>query len=254
MHVYDDIRCSFCTCSYRVAPFALLFVRVCLLFCFLNAILFVFFFFSSRRRHTRYWRDWSSDVCSSDLRLGGHRAVRVEQRRRTIAAFPNVGRRRGMNEDEPHLLRDRLEGVPHHLQRHRVERHTRSTTMAPDSWTVPRHPDSISAVASRPARIAGPSSVTPAARSSRAQSDAVTRFLPVPGTTARRPRDLAVVRLVPALPASWGSGGSRTATTRRLTSSTGRPTPSCPSRSLCAARKASRIRRGLFVATGIVSS
>src|SRR5438445_7804410 len=28
---------------------------------------FFFFFFSSRRRHTRYWRDWSSDVCSSDL-------------------------------------------------------------------------------------------------------------------------------------------------------------------------------------------
>src|SRR5258707_11338838 len=26
-----------------------------------------FFFFSSRRRHTRYWRDWNSDVCSSDL-------------------------------------------------------------------------------------------------------------------------------------------------------------------------------------------
>src|SRR3712207_6241496 len=25
------------------------------------------FYFSSRRRHTRYWRDWSSDVCSSDL-------------------------------------------------------------------------------------------------------------------------------------------------------------------------------------------
>src|SRR5690606_39707276 len=31
------------------------------------------FFFSSRRRHTRFSRDWSSDVCSSDLefRLGG---------------------------------------------------------------------------------------------------------------------------------------------------------------------------------------
>src|SRR3989449_6046478 len=28
---------------------------------------FVFFFFSSRRRHTRCSRDWSSDVCSSDL-------------------------------------------------------------------------------------------------------------------------------------------------------------------------------------------
>src|SRR3712207_3925739 len=25
------------------------------------------FFFPSRRRHTRYWRDWISDVCSSDL-------------------------------------------------------------------------------------------------------------------------------------------------------------------------------------------
>src|SRR6266513_5623160 len=29
----------------------------------------IFFFFSSRRRHTRSKRDWSSDVCSSDLEL-----------------------------------------------------------------------------------------------------------------------------------------------------------------------------------------
>src|SRR2546430_4445744 len=28
---------------------------------------YVFFFFSSRRRHTRFDCDWSSDVCSSDL-------------------------------------------------------------------------------------------------------------------------------------------------------------------------------------------
>src|SRR2546430_3456104 len=28
---------------------------------------FLFFFFSSRRRHTRFDCDWSSDVCSSDL-------------------------------------------------------------------------------------------------------------------------------------------------------------------------------------------
>src|SRR5437660_12641500 len=35
---------------------------------------FFFFFFSSRRRHTRWPRDWSSDVCSSDLgiHLGEH--------------------------------------------------------------------------------------------------------------------------------------------------------------------------------------
>src|SRR5947209_18394270 len=38
---------------------------------------YLLIFFSSRRRHTRYWRDWSSDVCSSDLcKLG-----------RTVAAF-----------------------------------------------------------------------------------------------------------------------------------------------------------------------
>src|SRR5438034_5296983 len=41
-------------------------------------IFVVFFFFSSRRRHTRSLCDWSSDVCSSDLRLfhgGGRRST-----------------------------------------------------------------------------------------------------------------------------------------------------------------------------------
>src|SRR3712207_8676053 len=36
------------------------------------------FFFSSRRRHTRYWRDWSSDVCSSDL-FSHYEAMTEEQ-------------------------------------------------------------------------------------------------------------------------------------------------------------------------------
>src|SRR3712207_7937246 len=39
-----------------------------------------FFFFSSRRRHTRYWRDWSSDVCSSDLGLLERRHRLLERR------------------------------------------------------------------------------------------------------------------------------------------------------------------------------
>src|SRR5690606_40670017 len=30
-------------------------------------LVYLQFFFSSRRRHTRFSRDWSSDVCSSDL-------------------------------------------------------------------------------------------------------------------------------------------------------------------------------------------
>src|SRR5882762_2372823 len=37
----------------------------------------VFFFFSSRRRHTRFKCDWSSDVCSSDLKDIGLHAPRV---------------------------------------------------------------------------------------------------------------------------------------------------------------------------------
>src|SRR3712207_5096393 len=40
----------------------------------------ILFFFSSRRRHTRYWRDWSSDVCSSDLNAGDDRAALAEAR------------------------------------------------------------------------------------------------------------------------------------------------------------------------------
>src|SRR3712207_9357913 len=41
---------------------------------------FGYVFFSSRRRHTRYWRDWSSDVCSSDLSRSRVRArARLDQ-------------------------------------------------------------------------------------------------------------------------------------------------------------------------------
>src|SRR5207245_6774401 len=36
-------------------------------FIFHVTVIVFFFFFSSRRRHTRCYRDWSSDVCSSDL-------------------------------------------------------------------------------------------------------------------------------------------------------------------------------------------
>src|SRR5438876_4262888 len=44
---------------------------------------FYIFFFSSRRRHTRWTGDWSSDVCSSDLSM-----VRPE---RAPVACPNWG-------------------------------------------------------------------------------------------------------------------------------------------------------------------
>src|SRR5690606_40983815 len=41
------------------------------------------FFFSSRRRHTRFSRDWSSDVCSSDL----HQQIYRELGRMTDAGW-----------------------------------------------------------------------------------------------------------------------------------------------------------------------
>src|SRR5206468_5593846 len=40
----------------------------------LHMLFSFFFFFSSRRRHTRSDRDWSSDVCSSDLTRRAHSA------------------------------------------------------------------------------------------------------------------------------------------------------------------------------------
>src|SRR5438105_6813441 len=43
------------------------FVAVAVSYLVFVAVLYFFFFFSSRRRHTRSTRDWSSDVCSSDL-------------------------------------------------------------------------------------------------------------------------------------------------------------------------------------------
>src|SRR5206468_4754934 len=44
---------------------------------------FFFFFFSSRRRHTRSDRDWSSDVCSSDLSCYGSARLGAGSRSRS---------------------------------------------------------------------------------------------------------------------------------------------------------------------------
>src|SRR5438445_11791431 len=46
------------------------------------------FFFSSRRRHTRYWRDWSSDVCSSDLGVGGSLEEETPRRISLLSRLP----------------------------------------------------------------------------------------------------------------------------------------------------------------------
>src|SRR6266496_2142498 len=51
----------------------------------------IFFFFSSRRRHTRSLRDWSSDVCSSDLVSEHLRLDQVLRDRCAVHAHEGLG-------------------------------------------------------------------------------------------------------------------------------------------------------------------
>src|SRR5438876_7527912 len=50
-------------------------------------VLYVFFF-SSRRRHTRWTGDWSSDVCSSDLAGGGLKMGQAVGTTNALAEYP----------------------------------------------------------------------------------------------------------------------------------------------------------------------
>src|SRR6266542_3973216 len=49
----------------------------------------LFFFFSSRRRHTRCYRDWSSDVCSSDL-VGAQMYDMLVERDQSLKLVPSL--------------------------------------------------------------------------------------------------------------------------------------------------------------------
>src|SRR5690606_20525183 len=62
----------------------------------------LFFFFSSRRRHTRFSRDWSSDVCSSDLRRVGERARGVRQEALRVRREAAQQERRGDDDEGAH--------------------------------------------------------------------------------------------------------------------------------------------------------
>src|SRR5256885_4414128 len=87
----------------------------------------LYFFFSSRRRHTRLQGDWSSDVCSSDLQRLGVPALLHQQRRRSVrklrlqAAEVILADRRGvalLGATHPQLIE--LERV---VERRRAARH-----------------------------------------------------------------------------------------------------------------------------------
>src|SRR5438094_8628080 len=65
---------------------------------------FVNFFFSSRRRHTRSYGDWSSDVCSSDLEADG----RPRRRHVRVAVGPRTDDRHARHGQPLHEARDRI--------------------------------------------------------------------------------------------------------------------------------------------------
>src|SRR5690606_39923024 len=72
----------------------------------------LFFFFSSRRRHTRFSRDWSSDVCSSDLVLPVLENVdkakeHVSLTLKNLSAVQSNELTRALIKPIEHLLRDR---------------------------------------------------------------------------------------------------------------------------------------------------
>src|SRR2546422_10402919 len=72
---------------------------------YLFAVVFTFFFFSSRRRHTRCSRDWSSDVCSSDLVGDGEDGVAARWHGFAAHGQIRVGDERGrfVRAGAPHL-------------------------------------------------------------------------------------------------------------------------------------------------------
>src|SRR5437879_4300084 len=75
-------------------------------------IYYLIFFFSSRRRHTRYIGDWSSDVCSSDLmedsfaRMDGAKlsSIQVAITKAESAAIRRMATGPAMEGDKPNLV------------------------------------------------------------------------------------------------------------------------------------------------------
>src|SRR6478672_12565494 len=78
-----------------------------------------FFFFSSRRRHTRSDRDWSSDVCSSDLALPGQILVSSMAQALAQRAQSELGERADRVKWVSHG-RYRFKGVPAPILVHEV--------------------------------------------------------------------------------------------------------------------------------------
>src|SRR5262245_65404730 len=77
---------------------------------------FFFFFFSSRRRHTRCLSDWSSDVCSSDLKYG-LRGRELTSHEATFVPFTAQTRMSGVNFDSREIRKGAADAIQKYLGR-----------------------------------------------------------------------------------------------------------------------------------------
>src|SRR5437762_6054560 len=100
------------------------------------------FFFSSRRRHTRYIGDWSSDVCSSDLirilvavlgtGLGGP-AVHVRERHAVLGARAVRGQRPHVRSEERRVGKECRSGwSPDHSKKNTKKMQSRAASITSD--------------------------------------------------------------------------------------------------------------------------
>src|SRR5699024_11561992 len=85
------------------------------------------FFFSSRRRHTRSKRDWSSDVCSSDLERYQPNAAQAEHRRQPIVDRGPPAQQRPVEKRHQNAIDRGEKGVfPRRSEERRVGKECRS--------------------------------------------------------------------------------------------------------------------------------
>src|SRR3712207_7039225 len=74
-------------------------------------------FFSTRRRHTTYWRDWSSDVCSSDLLVELRAGARPPPHVSPASDGPPTGSPRALTRADAAALLDGLTPMENHVVR-----------------------------------------------------------------------------------------------------------------------------------------
>src|SRR5215471_2001535 len=104
----------------------------------------VLFFFSSRRRHTRSLRDWSSDVCSSDLGPVGPGELSLgalDSEHEQVPVVPVVATVRVRPLDRPVAHETRLDVLPElgqGAQQHLVRSQTAEEEPEEDSLSCPR--------------------------------------------------------------------------------------------------------------------